>query len=63
MSTERKVASNRSQDLVKVSGSDRTRRARKAGPHGKVKQADGSTQASPNKHKSTSGGNGGDNLQ
>jgi hypothetical protein len=33
-------------------------RARKAGPHGYVIQADGSTQASPNPHKPTDGGNG-----
>ena len=39
-------------------------RARKAGPHGKVKHADGSTQAEKNKHKPTNGGgNGSDGLK
>jgi hypothetical protein len=33
----------------------KTQRALKAGPHGKVHHADGSTQASPNKHKVTDG--------
>jgi hypothetical protein len=33
----------------------KAQKALKAGPHGKVKHADGSTQASPNKHKRTDG--------
>jgi hypothetical protein len=33
----------------------KAQRALKAGPHGKIRQADGSTQASPNKHKPTDG--------
>jgi hypothetical protein len=31
------------------------KKARNAGPHGKVHHSDGSTQASPNKHKVTDG--------
>jgi hypothetical protein len=40
-------------DANAVSGA--AKRALKAGPHGKAKHADGSTQASPNKHKPTDG--------
>jgi len=33
----------------------RVKKALKAGPHGSVKNADGSTQATPNPHKPTDG--------
>jgi hypothetical protein len=38
-----------------------TQKALKAGPHGSVTHADGSSQASPNPHKPTDGGQGGMN--
>jgi hypothetical protein len=46
---------NRSQEDVKVASPGRVQQARSDGPHGKVKNADGSSQASPNKHKPTDG--------
>ena len=47
---------DRAQEPVKVSAPGRTQKALQAGPHGSVKQSDGSTQASPNPHWRTSGG-------
>jgi len=48
---------DRSQKTVNVQGPGRVQRARKAGPHGKAKHADGSSQAEPNKHRIADGGN------
>ena len=47
---------DRAQKAVQVAPRSRVQQARKNGPHGgSVKNADGSTQASPNKHKPTDG--------
>jgi len=46
---------DRAQKAVQVASPSRVQQARKAGPHGKAHHADGSTQASPNKHKPTDG--------
>jgi hypothetical protein len=49
---------NRKQEDVQVQGPERVQRARKAGPHGKSTNADGSSFVTPLKQKKTSGGNG-----
>jgi len=49
---------DRAQKAVQVASPSRVQQARKAGAHGKIKNADGSSQATPSKnHKKTSGGN------
>jgi hypothetical protein len=56
MGNNRSQKTDRAQEPVKVSAPDRTWKALQAGPHGSVKQSDGSTQASPNPHRRTHGG-------
>jgi len=67
MSNKTKLAQgdDRSQETVNVQGPSRVQRARKSGPHGKQKNADGSQHSTPNpSHKlgrksTTDGGNAG----
>jgi hypothetical protein len=48
---------DRSQKAVRVAAPGRTQQALFNGPHGSAIHKDGSSQASPNKHKKTSGHN------
>ncbi|PYU45731.1 MAG: hypothetical protein DMG54_05145 [Acidobacteria bacterium] len=46
---------NRAQQAVKPSAPGRVQQALEAGPHGSIHNADGTTQATPNKHGKTRG--------